>query len=127
MTKKLAMKWVKALRSGKFKQTTGTLHKTEQNRVTSQEKLGFCCLGVLAKVCRINDNLIDDFASLDDPYFSSCQVSHNEGRPTIGKVSVRTSGSGNEFLTFDSLALANDKGATFRSIASWIEKNYKRL
>ena len=33
-------KWIKALRSGKYKQTTGTL----------QDDQGYCCLGVACKV-----------------------------------------------------------------------------
>lgn len=41
MKKDIAMKWVEALRSGKYKQTRGTLKNNE----------GFCCLGVL---CEIN-------------------------------------------------------------------------
>ena len=43
MNKKDAMKWVKALRSGKYKQTKGILKNSK----------GFCCLGVL---CEINQN-----------------------------------------------------------------------
>lgn len=52
----------------------------------------------------------------------------DDGRPLEDKnevlVKIR---KGNEWLTFESLADANDAGVSFRSIASWIEKNYKRL
>lgn len=40
MRKKLKDKWIKALRSGKYKQTYGTL----------RGKVGFCCLGVLCDI-----------------------------------------------------------------------------
>lgn len=40
MNKKLKVKWVKALRSGKFKQGQGALYDED----------GYCCLGVLCKV-----------------------------------------------------------------------------
>ncbi len=40
ITKKRIQKWVKALRSGKYKQGRGAL----------QSKKGYCCLGVLCKI-----------------------------------------------------------------------------
>lgn len=40
MNKKQAQKWIDALRSGEYKQGKGTL----------QNKLGYCCLGVLCKI-----------------------------------------------------------------------------
>lgn len=40
MTRAQAMKWVDALRSGKYKQTTETL----------QDANGFCCLGVACEI-----------------------------------------------------------------------------
>lgn len=53
MDKKLKMKWLKALRSGKYKQTTGTLHGGD----------AYCCLGVLAcvanlKISRDGDQIV---------------------------------------------------------------------
>lgn len=42
MNKELKAKWVAALRSGEFKQTTGTHFKEEEN--------AYCCLGVLCVV-----------------------------------------------------------------------------
>lgn len=42
MDAKLKSDWVKALRSGKYKQTTGSLHNTDSN--------SYCCLGVLCRV-----------------------------------------------------------------------------
>ena len=43
MKKKYAMKWIKALRSGKYKQGEETLMR--------DNKGGYCCLGVLREVC----------------------------------------------------------------------------
>lgn len=40
MTPEMKTKWVEALRSGKYKQTTGLLKDAE----------GYCCLGVLASI-----------------------------------------------------------------------------
>lgn len=44
MDDKLKKKWIDALRSGKYKQTTGALRRQSDNEV------GYCCLGVLCEV-----------------------------------------------------------------------------
>lgn len=49
LTKKEKATWVKALRSGKFPQTTGTLYRAIH--VMDGAPAGYCCLGVLAAVC----------------------------------------------------------------------------
>lgn len=46
MKKALAMEWVKALRSGKYKKGTG--HLKNKNEVTGEKT--FCCLGVLCDI-----------------------------------------------------------------------------
>ena len=43
LTKKIKTKWIAALRSGKYKQVTGTLYDPKTK--------GFCCLGVLEHIC----------------------------------------------------------------------------
>ena len=43
-------KWVEALRSGKYKQTTGTL----------RDRDGFCCLGVLCDISKTGEWVKDD-------------------------------------------------------------------
>ena len=45
MNKEIAKKWVKALRSGKYKKTTGILCK-----VTKNGNKSYCCLGVLTEL-----------------------------------------------------------------------------
>lgn len=45
MKKTIAEKWVKALRSGKYKKTTGQLCKVAKNGNKS-----YCCLGVLTEL-----------------------------------------------------------------------------
>lgn len=52
MPARLLKKWLKALRSGEYKQTTGTLYNPKTG--------GFCCLGVLQHVasgkCEVNSD-----------------------------------------------------------------------
>lgn len=45
MNKKIAKKWVRALRSGKYKKTKGTLC-----RVSNNGNKSYCCLGVLTEL-----------------------------------------------------------------------------
>ncbi len=49
MKKELKDKWVKALRSNKFKQTRGTLRQYSY----SSHRCTYCCLGVLCEVTKI--------------------------------------------------------------------------
>lgn len=48
MIKSVRDKWIKALRSGRYKQTTGRLRKKING------KYRYCCLGVLCKINRLN-------------------------------------------------------------------------
>lgn len=50
MNAKDKARWVKALRSGKYPQTTNVLKRTEPG-VEDDEPVGYCCLGVLREVC----------------------------------------------------------------------------
>jgi len=49
MNAKLKAKWVKALRSGKYKQTRGQLMSRDQ-----KNKPTYCCLGVLERVSGVS-------------------------------------------------------------------------
>lgn len=55
MDKKLAKKWVKALRSGKYKQTTDNL----------QDETGHCCLGVLCEIQTEKKVMRDSYGILE--------------------------------------------------------------
>lgn len=45
--KEVIEQWIKALRSGKYKQTTGLLKESLNKHKKDAGKVGFCCLGVL--------------------------------------------------------------------------------
>lgn len=59
MDKKLKAKWVRALRSGKYKQGPFYLHSTAKDT--------YCCLGVLGKVLRKSDKVLADNKSMITP------------------------------------------------------------
>lgn len=107
MPKKLKARWLKALRSGKYKQGKGSLY--DPNTKT------FCCLGVLSHVAL--DGKVE---------IHSC----DDGAP-----SFRATPSNNFLRRFDcdfnyaDLVHMNDglgtKPRRFSTIANWIETNIK--
>ena len=114
MEKKLAMRWVKALRSGKYKQGTDLL---------CDAKNQYCCLGVLARVKGIKKSSIigvQDLLDFDDDNNLYCGLNDDLGRAFEGSIKIAG-------VTYGSLSSANDCGVSFKCIATWIEKNYKKL
>jgi len=107
MTQELKDKWVAALRSGKYKQTSGVLKRMESGACS------YCCLGVLATLAG------EEFEPFSDDDF------------TGDFLLVRHPGSAPGYLPADLLDTTvgihlgnmNDHGKTFRQIASYIEKN----
>ncbi len=115
MKKNIATKWVKALRSGEYKQGYGCLHDNETK--------GYCCLGVLCKMYEkdyeeMGERLIDGFtlplSIMEDSQISS-PTCRQDKEITIGK------------KQYPSLANANDSYESFANIADWIENNYALL
>ena len=105
MEKKIAMKWVKALRSNKFKQGTGQLMEEQYS------KPRYCCLGVLGVVCGHKQEKLQGKETLID-IKDFCGLQTDDGTPldTLVRnleVKVRI---GNQYQTFESLAEANDRG-----------------
>jgi hypothetical protein len=103
----LQEKWLKALESGEYAQARGLLGNRE---------IGFCCLGLLC-----------DVAGAD--YCDGNGYPEHEFAKKAGLITRAGSGRGViriERLTgkeFESLAHANDAGATFAEIAAAIRAN----
>jgi len=111
MDPELKAKWLRALRSGRYKQIRGWL--TSRSATTpGQPKAtedSFCCLGVLAKVSREKWETRGGAASAWVPV-GSCPYLYRAG----------------DELTPDeagTLSNMNDDGRSFREIADWIETN----
>lgn len=116
-------KWVKALRSGDYKQTSGQL----------RDHNGYCCLGVLCELYREEtkrggwDKLQRDQAS------TPVRVGYKVGGymsvvlPPPSVIGWSGLGSSNPEVKFDgkvtSLPELNDSGKTFEEIADVIEKS----
>ena len=104
MKKKLKRKWVKALRSGEYCQTEGSLI----------DEKGYCCLGVLCDVMGIAQDEDENFVDEDGRALTSLGSAHDDGEGLSGLVM-----KGGRW----ELAKMNDHGATFDEIADWIEEN----
>lgn len=121
MDSSLKQKWVRALRSGKYTQATGAL-RTED---------GFCCLGVL---CDVYDpelwQVTGDDQDVGWNYKLGCiyndRTYYSDVLPN-DLVEFAGLDSGNPEVPYDvcdgktSLAVINDRGATFAQIADLIE------
>lgn len=115
MKKAIADIWVKALRSGEYKQTTGELRGGLNTD-------SFCCLGVL---CNLHAQTHPKFAAKqDDPGFYGGQ---SDVPPEIVMNWSGLKTELGEFGSEMSLAEMNDEGADFNKIADTIEKNWRKL
>lgn len=104
LPKKFAIKWLKALRSGKYKQSVHYLKSPH----------GYCCLGVAGRVCGLTDKKIE---GLD--WLSNSKITQ-EDLKLIPK-ELQGSSYYNELVT--TLSEMNDAGYSFKLIADFIEAN----
>lgn len=108
MKRDVAMKWVKALRSGKYRQGKSML---QDNRGR------FCCLGILQGPV------------LGMPIETREEVLSDEAKEAAGMMTCNGTPAFPAHIGIkrDGLADANDHGWNFSSIAAWIEKNWEHL
>jgi len=108
-------RWVAALRSGKYKQTSGFL-RTED---------GYCCLGVL---CDIHDAERIDTKWIQETCTETgevnCAYLTFEGTLPPAVMDWAELDSDNPEIQGDSLAELNDGGKSFAHIADLIELNF---
>jgi hypothetical protein len=95
-------KWIEALRSGKYRQATGTLYQDDNNQT------GYCCLGVACRVAEISNDKLRNNDTIPE-YFKRVPkvIRGNQDEPLIDKL----------------VSFNDTKRWSFRKIATWIEKN----
>jgi hypothetical protein len=143
MKKDIAKKWVKALRSGKYKQGEGFLK--EYNK---KNQARYCCLGVLCelynesmkknhkKSLKITTREHTDYGTEGNGYV----VFNNQGQslPSAVKKWAGIKDETGEFVyqqedrygrfgEYQNLSMLNDTGHKFSTIADIIEKNVENL
>jgi hypothetical protein len=97
-------KWVEALRSGEFKQATGTLHSPAGG--------GYCCLGVAASILGIPD---EDLM----PGSPGVEYAYSQVQNSLGLCDALGSFG---YDRHEGLARLNDDGKLFDTIANIIER-----
>ena len=109
LPKKFKAKWVKALRSGKYKKTVSQL--AQKHEVKGEKpQYQYCVLGVAGKICGISDSVLEEYGNLDK------DIVKNKNVP---KILVE-----GESLIPDKLISMNDGGRySFNKLADWIETN----
>ena len=130
MKQNIMKKWVKALRSGKYKQGTGTLKQYD-----SKGRAEHCCLGVLCELYNQDMKKNKKKTLSEEVYENDSDFSHGYtkfGHSCIAlPKSVRNwSGVKDGIGTFgknENLADLNDTGHKFKTIADIIEKNWENL
>lgn len=103
------VKWVEALTSGAYKQTTGTLRDSN----------GFCCLGVL---CDITKDEVDGVWEDDRMHIKGEGFGYTFNLPHSVRELVGLSSHGGYISVGKSLAGMNDSGQDFNTIADVIKK-----
>lgn len=121
-----AKQWIRALRSGKYKQTRGALHKGE----------GFCCLGVacdLAVQAGVVRTVKKDGMEVGVAYDGLEVKATYDGciavlPPRVMKwLRLRTPNGMSRSLALPSLTKMNDQGKSFSEIADFIEQHPNEL
>lgn len=124
MKKSVMKKWVKALRSGKYKQGRGRLN-TANN---------FCCLGVLCDISKVGEwkaipRKEEEYVK-GAKYYSTNELRYGQLPGDVMKLAGMQSGTGGINFPKGELRLTtlNDiRKRSFKQIAAFIERNYRRL
>ena len=106
MTPKMKAKWIKALRSGKYKQGKHYLSQIKDGQEYN------CCLGVYARISRCT---VYNY----DIKTKKRQISSIEGNACRAPLGYKILPSSTQAR----LADMNDKWESFERIADWIERN----
>lgn len=102
-------KWIKALKSGKYKQSKNTLY--------NKETAGYCCLGVANEVCDLKEK--SDSTLLNA--YKKLGLNDDDGEIVDGYKFPR----GKKKYRY--LTDMNDKGVSFSKIAEFIESHPEKV
>jgi len=119
-------RWIKALRSGEYKQTRGALRK-------SNGEPSYCCLGVLCNIYLSDGNNVT-WGQDDEFYYpeGGGSSAYKRIRGILPSVVMQWAGlndskaqfRGGEAYTDSTLAGVNDNGKSFEEIANIIEEKF---
>lgn len=105
LPREFAEKWVRALRSGEYKQ--------DSKRGLLKSRTGYCCLGVACKMVGVKSFKNAQWITLE-----------TYGLPKVPNgIPIEIHGYATVNPLVKELSSMNDKGKTFPQIADWIESN----
>lgn len=110
--------WVRALRSGKYKQCKSTLTKLEGSK-----KVGHCCLGVLCELALKKGVELETTPSEEQDDALQYEDEYIFLPAKVRKWAALRENDGDYAYDKDSLAGQNDSGTSFKKIADVIEEN----
>lgn len=125
MDPELKQKWVKALRGGGYRQTTGSL----RHKNTPDARPKYCCLGVLANVCGEQWET-DDYN--DGGIIKETGDADRLSRPLLRKYGLSEAAQNHLIALNDGGIVESEKSwrtiaeyeaQSFRKIADWIDEN----
>ena len=121
--------WLKALESGRYKQTTGQLRNVDNGYTLNGNSYGYCCLGVLCNIHKDKEhkwdghlftipNLLYNSNSNDEFDFATHEYFEMPPDSFLDKVKVDTN-------LAEELANMNDNHKTFKEIAAFLRKKWR--
>lgn len=113
ITTKMKAKWIRALRSGRYKRGKGKL---------GNEKMGYCCLGVLAKCTRIE--LSDHSLNVYSGFLKEGDLGAPIRIPHDVQSRLATM---NDKETYDTEKEITVPKYSFAEIATWVKKHVKAV
>src|SRR6266404_6801465 len=126
MKKAIATRWVKALRSGKYSQCTGSLSKESPD-----DEVSYCCLGVLCEISEQGKWVPEGYREGKGYGATRKEAAHCEGQlpSTVVKwAGLKTDdgffGTNRKTDANKELATLNDEGRSFKQLANLIEKHW---
>lgn len=113
MIPEIKEKWVTALRSGDYKQTSGALAVRVGDDTTN---VAYCCLGVLCEIA------VDEGVIPSGNFLEKNEIKRYDEQSTAF-LPTRVIDWSRAFTTTVVVAM-NDEGSSFDEIADYIEENY---
>jgi hypothetical protein len=115
MKKSVMEKWVKTLRSGRYKQGQDALKNIHRE---------YCCLGVLCNISKTGK-----WSKKPEYYGLGLDYLNTNGTGTLPEKVKKWAGMNSRTGLFsgNSLIDLNDTGKSFKEIADVIEKNWRKL
>jgi len=131
MLTELHKRWIRALRSGRYEQTQGTLSRfvsrktgrTLKRRGVPAAKEKNCCLGVACRVAGLRREWTEEDWKRPDPHHSWRNETTLSSFGDGGKLMQRLDMTSEDE---SKLAELNDSGVSFAEIADWIEARWTK-